>query len=133
MNSIQAQTTTVHRLAFQTQPQERDEGITGMSIAINAIESGTDIQDCMKVEEIRIAILGGWPSSISELKKDLQPYQSFRGEIASIDGTVKKYRRTIIPAALEDKAPKHLHLNHMGIKKTELPSHQVHLLDQHEC
>ena len=75
------------------------------------------------VKHIRNAaevILHSWPSAKAELQKDLQPYQSFRDEIATVDGTAMK--STILPAAL-DKALKQLHLNHKRIEKTRLLAH----------
>ena len=52
-------------------------------------------------------------------KEDLQPYWTFRDEIAMIDGTAIK-GRIIIPAVLQDKVLKQVHMNHLGTKKTRL-------------
>ena len=68
-----------------------------------------------------------WQSSYSmvghpykfEIQKELQPYWSFRDEIAIIDRIAIKGRTKMIPALLQDKAIKHLHINHMGIEKQE--------------
>ena len=61
----------------------------------------------------------GWPSFQDEVQKDLQPYWTFRDEIAIIDSIAVKGRRIIIPVVLQDKAQQ-LHLNHMDIEKTRL-------------
>ena len=68
-----------------------------------AIESCTDIPDCMTKEEIREAtfyneclgilpehVLHGWPSMKAEVQKELQPYWVFRNEVFIIDGIVMK-------------------------------------------
>ena len=62
-----------------------------------------NISDSMATEEIRIATLDGkhismlselipcsWPSTKVEVQRGLQPYWSFREEIAIIDDTEKK-------------------------------------------
>ena len=55
-NTTQTWAITIHyKLAIQTQP--RDKEIPGMCTTINAIESCTAIPDCMRAEEIRLAIL----------------------------------------------------------------------------
>ena len=102
-----------------------------MCITINAIESCTDIPDCMAAVVARTAtpdddhlgipaelILHGWPST--KLWKELQPYWSFPDEIEIIDIIARKDRRIIALASLQDRALKQLHLNHMGIEKTRL-------------
>ena len=74
------------------------------------MESHTNIPDCMTAEDIGIAILHdehlgllselilhGWLLTNDEVQKELQPYLSFRDEIAIIHGITMKGR--IIPAA----------------------------------
>ena len=69
-----------------------------MNITINAIESFMDISGSMTAEEIRSVttddehicrlseyVLHSWLSITAEVQKDLQPYWSFRDEIAIID------------------------------------------------
>ena len=66
----------------------RDKGIPGMSININAIESCMDVLDCMTAKEISLAtldnehlgmmseyVLLGWPSTKAEVLKELWPYK----------------------------------------------------------
>ena len=65
-------------------------------------------------------VLHGWPSPKVEVQKDLQPYQSFRGKIAVIGGIVIKGRIIIVLVTLQDRALKQLHLNHVGMEKTQL-------------
>ena len=76
-----------------------------MCIITIAIESFTDIPDCIITEEIRIAtfddqhigmlpepILFGWPLTKAEVQKDPQLYWSFRDEIVIMNGIAIKGR-----------------------------------------
>ena len=78
-----------------------------------------DIPDWMMGEEIKIAVVYDecivmvselivfcWPSTKAEVQKDLQPYWTFRDEIAVIDGIAMRGGRIIIHAELQDKALK---------------------------
>ena len=65
-------------------------------------------------------VLHSWPLTKVEVQQELQPNWSFRDEIAIIEGIVMKGRRIIVPAVLQDKVLKQLHLNHMGIQKMRL-------------
>ena len=101
----------------QTQPWEnRDEEIPGICITISVIDSFTDIPGCLRVKQIRVAVLEdehlgllseyvlyGWPWMKTEVQKDLQPYWSFRDGIAVIDGIAMKGKGVILPASLQNK------------------------------
>ena len=102
-------------------------------MTINAVESCMDIPDCMTAAEIRQATLGnehlgilteyvlsGWPSTKAGVQNEMQPYWPSMGEIAIIEGISMKGRRIIVPASLQDKALKQLHLINMGIENTRL-------------
>ena len=95
----------------------RDEEIPDMCVTFNAIESCTYMPECLTAEEIREVILDDehlsgfaelilcdWPSIRNEVHKELQPYWSFRDEIAFLDGFTIKRRRILIPTLLHDKA-----------------------------
>ena len=56
-------------------------------------------------------VLNSWPPAKVKVHKELQPYWSFRDEIAIFDGIAMKGRRISVPASLQDKAQKQLHLN----------------------
>ena len=49
-------------------------------------------------------MLYSWPSTKTEVQKELQPYLLFRDEIAIIDRIAMKGKRIIVLAALQDKA-----------------------------
>ena len=91
---------------FPDTTMTQTQRIPGMYITINAKESCTDITDCITAEEIRRAMLDdkyigmlpeliphGRPLTKAKIQKDLQPYWSFRDEIAIIDGIAMKCRR----------------------------------------
>ena len=67
---------------------------------------------------IKICIIAGWPDTKDELHVDLNPYLSYRDELAVIDGVIVKGRHIVIPNSLRQLLLEHLHTNHMGIKIT---------------
>ena len=104
-----------------------------MDIRVDAIQSMTNIPECMSISQIQQAsiqdehlqclksfIIAGWPSTEDELHTDLKPYWSYRDELAVINGIVLKGRHIIIPTSLRQQVLDQLHTNHMGIEKTQL-------------
>ena len=86
-----------------------------MCITINEIESCTDTPNCMIAEEIMEAtieneclsvlaelVLYGWPTTSTEMQKELQAHCSPKDEIAIINGITIKVR-TIIPASVQKR------------------------------
>ena len=84
-----------------------------MDINIDAIQSATDIPECVSMAQIQQAstqddhlqclksfIITGWPSTKDELHADLKPYWLYRDELAVIDGIVLKGRHIVIPNSL---------------------------------
>ena len=76
-----------------------------MDIRIDAIQSVTDIPECMPISQIKQAsiqddhlqhlksfINAGWLSTKDKLHGDLRPYWSYRGNLAVIDGVVMNGR-----------------------------------------
>ena len=64
-------------------------------------------------------ILCSWPSTKTEVQKELKPYWLFSDAIAAIiDEIVKKGRRRIMILALQqEKVKNELHSSHIGIEK----------------
>ena len=99
----------------------------------------TRLHDCRRNKNSKIydehmgmvsePVLHGWPSTKGEPQKDLKPYWLFKDEITIIDVTDMKGRRIIIPAALQDRALKQLHLNHMGIGRQGCWHESIHWMD----
>ena len=52
-------------------------------------------------------IITGWHSTKDELHADLQPYWSYRDELAVIDRIVLKGRHVVIPASLRHQVLDH--------------------------
>ena len=76
-------------------------------------------------KSLKNIIITGWLTTKDELHNDLRPYWSYRDDLAVIDGVVMKGRYIIIPAVLKQQVLDQLHLNHMGIKKTKLLTHEL--------
>ena len=108
----------------------KDKPIKEIDIGIDAIQSATDIPECMSILQIQWAstqvdhlqhlksfIIAGWPSTKDEMYRDLKPYWPYRDELAVIDGVVLKGRHIIIPTSLKQQVLDQLHSNHIGIEK----------------
>ena len=110
--------------------------IKDMDIRIDAIQSVTDILECISISQIQQAsvqdnhlqglkdiIITDWLSTKDELHSNLRPYWSYRDDIVVIDGVVMEGRCVIIPAVLRQQMLDQLHLNHVGIEETKLLAH----------
>ena len=108
-----------------------------MDIRIDTIQSMTDIPECISIPQIhqasvqdehlqclKIYIIAGWPSTKDELYSNLRLYWSYRDDLTVIDGVVMKDRCIVIPAVPKQQVLDQLHLNHMGIEKTNLLTHE---------
>ena len=116
---------------FQHNQEEgRDKPIKDMDLRIDAIQSATNIPECISISQIQQAsvldkplqhlknmIIRGWPSTKDELHGELRSYWSYTDVLAVIDGVIMKGRCIIIPAVLKQHMLDQLHLKHMGIKK----------------
>ena len=87
---------------------------------MTAEEIGIETLDDELIDMLSELILCSWPSTKAEVQKGLQPYSSFRDEIAVIAGIRMMGRRTVTPAVLQEKALKQLYLSHVQIEKTRL-------------
>ena len=100
-------------LSWHNHIEGKDKPIKEMNFRIDAIQSTTDIPECMSMSQIQQAsaedehlqclksfIITGWPSTKDELHTDLKPYWSYRDELAVIDGIVLKGRHIVIPTSL---------------------------------
>ena len=110
----------------------KDKPSKDMDIRIDAIQSLTDIQECVSISQIQQAsvwdehlqclksfIIAGWLSTKDKLHSDLRPYWSYRDDMAVIDEVVMKGRCILIPTVLKQHILDQLHLNHMGIEKNQ--------------
>ena len=110
----------------------KDKPIKGMDIWVDAIQSATDMPECISMAEIQQAssqddhlqqlksfIIAGWPDTKDELHADLRPYWSYRDELVVIDGIILKGRHIVIPNSLRQQVLNQLHTNHMGIEKNK--------------
>ena len=103
-----------------------------MDIWVDAIQSATDVPECISVVEIQQAstqdshlqklknlIIAGWPDTKDMLQMDLKAYWLYRDELVVIDGVILKGRCVIIPTNLRCQILEQLHTNHMGIEKKQ--------------
>ena len=94
----------------------KDKPTKDMDIRIDAIQSATDIPECLSISQIQQAsaqddhlqclksfIITGWPSTKEELHTNLKPYWSYRDELAIIDGVMLKDRCIIIPQVINNR------------------------------
>ena len=115
----------------------KDKPIKDMDIRIDAIQSVTDIPECVSISQIQQAtaqdnhlqhlkgyIIAGWSSTKDETHNNLKPYWSYRDQLAVIDGAVMQGRCIIILTSLKQQVLDQLHTNHMGIEKTKLLTHE---------
>ena len=76
-----------------------------MDIRVDAIQSTTDIPECMSISQIqqtvvqdehlqclKTYIITGWLSTKDQLHIDIRPYWSYKDNLAVIDGVVMKGR-----------------------------------------
>ena len=108
-----------------------------MDIQVDAIQSATDMPECVSMAEIQQAsaqdnhfqelknfIISGWPDTKDKLHADLRHYWLYRGELALIDGIILKGRHIVIPNSLKQQVLDQLHTNDMGIEKIKLLAHE---------
>ena len=120
-------------LSWHNHVEGKDKPIKDMDIRIEAIQSVTDILECMSMSQIQQAstqdehlqhlkcfIFTGWPSTNDKLHTDLKPYWSYKDKLAIIDGVMLKGRCIVIPTSLKQQVLEQLHTNDMGIEKTKL-------------
>ena len=94
----------------------KDKPIKGMDIQVDAIQAVMEMPECISVVEIQQAssidnhlqqlkgiIITGWLDIRDELHADLQPYWSYRDELAVIDGIILKGKHIIIPNSLKEQ------------------------------
>ena len=87
----------------------KDKPIKDMGICVDAIQSMTDMPECISMAEIKQTsaqdnhlqqlksfIIAGWPDT-KELNADLRPYWSYRDELVVIDGIIVKGGHIVIP------------------------------------
>ena len=103
-------------LLRQNHTEGKDKPIKGMEIQVDMIQTMTDMPECVSMAEIQQAssldnhlqqlkgiIISGWPDSRDELHMNLQPYWSYRDDLAVIDGVILKGKCFIIPSSLKEQ------------------------------
>ena len=74
----------------------------------------------MELNTLKDIVYSGWPVKQNELPSIIQPYWSYRDEMAIEAGILFKGSRLIIPKAMQSEIMKKLHAAHQGAEKTKL-------------
>ena len=113
---IQGWTRSIHsRLALQNNHKEnKDTKVPGIQLNLSAIQTSTNLSDCMTIQELQQAIsqdehlkhlqkliIQGWPEHRDEIPQDMREYLIFCDDIAMIDGVTLKGRHVVLPEALQ--------------------------------
>ena len=130
-NTIQAWATVIHQISYPgitTKQRWRNPRHVHYHQCNRTIHGHTRLHDSRRNKDSntrwwthRHAVQShDWPLSKSVVRKDPKPYWSFRKETAIIDNIAMKDIRIIIPAALQERTLKQMHLNHTDIEKRRL-------------
>ena len=124
-------------LSCHNHKENKDEPIQGMDIRVDAIQSKTDVPECMSILQIQQPmaqdgylqwlknnIISGWPATKDQLHLNIRPYWSYKDDLAVIDDIIMKGRCIIISEVLKQQVLDQLHVNLMGIKKIKLLVHE---------
>ena len=90
-------------LSRHNHTEGKNKPIKDIDIWVDAIQTTTDILECILMPEIQQAssqdnhlqhlkslVNAGWPDNKDELQEDLRPYYSYRDELVVIDGILLK-------------------------------------------
>ena len=129
---IQTWTGSNHsRLAVQTN-HKKNKGaeIPGMQINSNAIQTTTNISDCMTIHKLQQAtsqdkllqhfqehIIRGWPEHRDDLPQDMRTYWTFCDDMAVIDRVILKGKHVVIPEVLSRQALEQPHVKIWELRK----------------
>ena len=85
-------------LSRQNHSEDKDAKLLGMQLCIIAIQTTTNIQECMIIHELEQVtcqeqhmqclkgyIIKGWPEHKNEIQQDIRPYWTFKDDIAITD------------------------------------------------
>ena len=67
-----------------------------------------------------LTITHGWPSTISEVPIEIQPYWTFREELTVEDGIVLKGTQIVVPPKKHQASLQLIHEGHLGLGKCKL-------------
>lgn len=77
------------------------------------------------LQELKDAILDGWPEENSNVSYNLRPYWTFRDELSVMDGLLYKSSKLIVPRALQNTMLDKIHESHLGIVKCKANAREV--------
>lgn len=100
-------------LAALGEEQHSDLQLIASQPTINAIRAAA--ADDPIYQRLKQQIMSGWPPTQTELEPDLQPYFTYRDELAVSGDFVFKGHRVVIPVGYREQILQRLHASHIGI------------------
>jgi hypothetical protein len=71
-----------------------------------------------ELQAVKLLIIKGWPSKLTDIQRRLQPYFHARDQLAVLDGVIYKGSQLIIPVAYRPNILNKLHTSHQGVAAT---------------
>ena len=113
---------------FSWLPNKKTKEEINFNVRVNFVqfsaEKLTQIHQATKADpilcELRETILQGWPNTFREISKNLQPYWSYRDQLAIENGILMKSGQIIIPKMMQPEILQKIHHAHQGMKKWKL-------------
>ena len=82
-------------------------------------------QEDVELALLKHAITHGWPSTIREMPRKIQPYWTFREELTIEDGIVLKGTQIVLPHKKCQATLQLIHQGHLGLGKCELRAKDI--------
>ena len=100
-------------LSRQNHSKDKDAEMSGMQLVFNAIQTITNIPECMIIHELQQVtcqdqhmksfkeyIIKGWPKHKYQVQQDIRLHQTIKDDMAVIDGVIMKGRHIVVPEVL---------------------------------
>ena len=109
---------------FSWLPNKKTKEEINLNVRVDFVQFSTEkltqIHQATKADpilcELRETILQGWPNTFRETSKNLQPYWSYRDELAIENGILMKSGRIIIPKMMQPEILQKIHYGHQGME-----------------
>ena len=110
---------------FSRLPNKKTKEEINLNVRVDFVQFSTEkltqIHQATKADpilcELRETIPQGWPNTFREISKNLQPYWSYRDELAIENGILMKTDKIIIPKVMQPEILQKIHYGHQGMKK----------------
>ena len=92
--------------------------LNARSDSLQQLQEATQADDTLAI--LKYTIQKGWPSTIKELPREIQPYWTFREELTIENGLILKGTRIVVPSMKQAEILKLFHEGHLGLTKCKL-------------